>query len=117
MLWQKAEPFLYISKEQFCEQLRAWTVKPVEIDCEIAFAFLTNGAEFHFESFGHHRITMAMIRESLQPLIDTYGYAATKTPHEDERQHRFNRRFGFVVTGKDEFDIHYRIERLPACPS
>jgi hypothetical protein len=113
-LWAEAEPRLYISKEQFYEWLEGWSIKPIHIDGDLAFITLRKGCEFHFTVMcTKHRITMPIIRECLQPIIDDHGYADTKTPHCEERQHRFNRRLGWRETGRDEFDIHYRIEKLP----
>lgn len=104
---------LFIPKEQFVRTLGDWTVERFVIDGELAFAALSKGPEFHFQSFGTgHPITPTMIREYLRKIIDEYGYAKTATPKEDVRQHRFNLRFGFTVTGEDEYDVHYRIERL-----
>lgn len=111
-LWAVAEPNVFISKECFVNNLDGWEIEPVHIEGELAFATLTNGAAFHFQSFGTgKRISLSMIRDFLEKIIAVHGYATTKTPKEDARQHRFNLRFGFVVIGEDEYDIHYRIEQ------
>jgi hypothetical protein len=116
-LWEKAEPTLFISKEQFIASLDGWTIEGLEIDGELAFVGMQKGPEFHFQNFGaKHRITMKMAKAYLQPLITQYGYVMTRTPKDDARQHRFNRRFGFEITGEDEFDVHYRLERIRPCP-
>lgn len=86
----------------------------MEIEGELAFVGGKKGPHFHFDSFGtKHRLPMSVIRPYLQQIIDEHGFALTKTPRDDERQHRFNRRFGFTPCGEDALDIHYRIERLP----
>lgn len=114
LLWQKAEPVLYISKDAYLETLAEWTIKPVHIDGELAWITVQKGPEFHFQSVGESRaMPLRMIREFLQTIIDQHGYAQTKTPIEDLRQQRFNERFGFQRIGQDQFDIIYRIESLP----
>lgn len=114
MLWEKARETLFIDKTQFLSYLGEWTIDQVEIDGRLAFVTLTKGPRFHFQSMDTGRIiTRRMIRDFLQPIIDRYGYAETSTPLDDERQHRFNLAFGFRVTGEDEYDRHYRIERIP----
>jgi hypothetical protein len=121
ILWQHAKDDLYCTKADFITGLAGWEISSVEINGELAFIFAQRGAQFHFQSLTKGgRISMSMIREHLQPIIDEYGYAETRTPHEDKRQHRFNRLFGFEVVGRDDYDVHYRIERLPrsaSCPS
>jgi hypothetical protein len=113
-LWEKAEPVLYITKEEFLKSLEGSYIEPIEIDGELAFATLQKGPLFHFHSFGTKRqISLKMIRAFLQKIIDQYGYAETRTPKDDERQHRFNTILGFKQVGEDEFDTHFRIERLP----
>lgn len=112
-LWEQAEPHLFIAKDEFLKNLDGWEIKPVEVDGELAFATLVKGPAFHFQSFGtRHPISLRMIKEFLRTLIDQHGYATTKTPKEDTRQHRFNRLLGFQAVGEDEFDIHYRIEKI-----
>lgn len=114
ILWDKAEPVLYITKDEFLQTLAEWTLKPVYLDGELAWITVQKGPEFHFQSVGRTRLMpLRMIREFLQDIIDQHGYALTKTPVEDTRQQRFNERFGFFRVGQDQYDIHYRIEHLP----
>lgn len=113
-LWEKAEPSLYISKDEFLYWLDGWDIEPVEIDGELAFVTLRKGPLFHFESFGTKRlISPKMIRAFLQKIIDEHGYAETRTPKGDKRQHRFNLAYGFQIVGEDELDTIFRIEKLP----
>lgn len=112
-LWEGASEVLFISKDEFLRRLDGWEIEPVEHDGELVFVFLTKGPEFHFQSFGKGQpISMKMIRERLQKIIDGHGYALTKTPKTDARQHIFNRAFGFYVAHEDEYDLHYRIDHL-----
>lgn len=116
-LWAKAEPVLYITKDQFIASLDGWAVEGIEHEGELAFAFVHKGPQFHFQSFSKRPITLKMIKSHLQPMIDQYGYVTTNTPKDDTRQHRFNRRFGFEAVGEDAFDIHYRLEGIRQCQS
>ena len=113
LLWRSISKTLFISREQFVESLAGWEMETVTLDNCPAWVVLTKGPEFHFQSFtSQYPITMKMIRERLQKIIDEHGYALTRTPKSDERQHRFNLAFGFTVAGEDEYDRHYRIEHL-----
>lgn len=112
-LWKKAEPFLFIPKEEFLRNLEAWEVRPVEVNGALGLIVASNGPEFHFQSMDTGApFSMKVVRDVVQPIIDKHGYALTKTPKDDVRQHRFNRLIGFKVIGEDAFDIHYRIEKL-----
>ena len=114
ILWGKASPSLFITKEAFVQNLAGWDIKPVMVDGVLAFITVQKGPDFHFQSLGTgHRITLRMIRDFLEPIIREHGFAATRTPKGDTRQRRFNERFGFKQVGEDVFDIHYRIEELP----
>lgn len=113
LLWRQTEPLLYITKEQFLQSLDGWTITPHEVDGTLVWVTLTKGEEFHFTTFGTgHRITRADVRRYLAPLIERYGCARTKTPIEDERQHRFNRLIGFKPERQDEYCIYYKMEKL-----
>ena len=110
VVWAKAEPHVYCSKEEFAANLEGWDV---EFSQGNAFFALVRGPEFHFESTGKGvPLTLKTIRSFLQKIIDKEGYALTRTPHDDERQHRFNRLLGFEKIGQNEFDVVYRIERV-----
>lgn len=114
LLWEKAEPVLYISKDEFLHTLAEWTIKPVYVEGELAWITVQKGPEFHFQSMGRPKIMpLRLIREFLDSILAAHGYAQTKTPIEATRQQRFNERFGFKRVGQDQYDIHYRIERLP----
>ena len=52
----------------------------------------------------------------MQAIIDREGYVLTKTPKEEERQRRFNEAIGFEKIGEDEYDIHYRLDRMRSAP-
>lgn len=112
-LWEQAEPVVFISKAEFVKNLEGWDIRPLEIEGDLAFIVMTKGPAFHFQSLGTgHTVTRQIIRRCLQPLIAAHGYATTRTPKDDARQHRFNLILGFKAVGEDDYDIHYRIEKL-----
>ncbi len=102
-----------ISWLEFAYSMREWEIRESIRDGERVAVLAFNGPEFHFASFGKRSFTRRDIKdEVLAPLIARYGYATTRTPIADTRQQRFNERFGFVRTGEDGQNIHYRIERI-----
>jgi hypothetical protein len=120
MLW--ADSVLFVPREEFEQLLDGWEITPVYGANGLAGAVVTKEAEFHFAKFDPtYQVTRADLRRWPGELIERYGYALTRTPRHDTRQQRFNERLGFVRVGEDEYDIHYRIERLrvkeSACPS
>lgn len=112
-LWAQTEPVVFISREQWVRELADWDIEAVRIDGRLAFAALTRGPEFHFASFNTGApITMGMIRSRLDPIIERHGFVTTRTPKDGaDRQHRFNRAFGFLVSGESEFFIDYRLDK------
>jgi hypothetical protein len=116
-LWAKIEPICFITKEQFALGLEDWDIETMRVDGRLALVALTQGPEFHLESFGEGvPITPKMIKQRFAPLLERYGCVTTTTPIEGmDRQHRFNRAFGFKEVGRTEFMIHYRLEK--SCPS
>lgn len=111
-LWEKIEDIAFITREQFARGLNDWDIEVVRGDEGIAFVTMTQGPEFHFESFGSGAlITRAMIMARLNPIIARHGYVTTKTPKDmAPRQHRFNKAFGFRVVGEDDIFTHYRFD-------
>jgi hypothetical protein len=113
ILWEQMEPIVYITRDQFERGLQSWEVELVEIDGELSFIGLTRGPEFHFTSLGTgKRITLDMIWSRMNAIMSRHGYVTTRTPNDGaDRQHRFNRSFGFVETARDEFFTFYRLEK------
>lgn len=114
ILWQQASAgLLFIPKETFLEGLEGWEIDPREVDGELAFIFLTKGPELHFMTLGTGRpMPAAMVRDVLHKIIAKHGYVTVKTPKDEVRQQKFNRRIGFVQVGEDEHDIHFRMDRF-----
>ncbi len=115
ILWNAAQskPLFFARREEFEHNLDSWDIVTNYVDGIPTFITIAKGPDFHFESLGTgRRMTRKMIVDFLAPIIAKYGYAATKTPHEDVRQHRFNKALGFEVVNHDEYDTHYRISRV-----
>lgn len=112
-IWVHTEPSVYISRNEFLAGLAGWDIRSIGIDGEIAGATLTKGPEFHFVSFGLHKVFPPMlIKECLQPIIDEHGFVLTKTPKDDARQCRFNIRIGFRRQSEDEYYTYFRMTQL-----
>lgn len=109
LMWQDCP--LFISRAQFEESLRDWTLEPVEQDGRVIGCFVVRGAHLHFAKFDATPVGRQHLTR-LQQLIDQHGYAETSTPRDDTRQQRFNERLGFERIGGDAIYIHYRILRL-----
>ena len=119
LIWDNVKDDLFVSKEEFVRALDGYAIVPEFNDAkEMIGVVVHKGPSFHFMVFGPKwHLTKAMLAKWPGSLIDQYGYAETHTPIDDERQHRFNRRVGFVETKRDERYVYYRIERTRSCPS
>lgn len=116
-MWDTIKDTLYISREQFEKSLEGYTVTPMANDAGIYAVVIHRGPSFHFMTLGPKwSLTKEILRQFPGSLIALYGYAETFTPIEDTRQHRFNKRLGFVETRRDEQNIYYRIEGMTSCP-
>lgn len=111
LIWEQVSQHLFVSREQYLEQLRAYDLEPVHHKGVLLLAILRQGAELHFVTFGAGSIPRRVVREALAPQLQAHGYVTTRTPKVDARQHRFNRLVGFRAVGEDEFDIHYQLRR------
>jgi hypothetical protein len=111
-LWQDSP--LFLTRAEFEKSLEGWTLDPVYgADMNMVGVFLVNGPKFHFSKFDpSYQAGRDILRKYPGSLIAKYGYALTSTPKEDVRQRRFNERLGFFQVGEDEFDIHYKIDKL-----
>lgn len=104
---------LFLSRAEFEKTLEGWEIEPVHGADGVIGCFLTKGPELHFQKFDSTPVGRQHLKR-LAELIERYGYAQTRTPKDDDRMCRFNERLGFYRTGEDEFDIHYRIDRIRA---
>lgn len=111
LLWQ--ESLVFVEREQFVEGLEGWDLDHIEQNGRTAVVFTVKGPEFHFTVVDpDFQCTREILRRYPGELIAAHGYALTKTPKEDQRQLRFNRRLGFYPVGEDEHFVHLRIDKL-----
>jgi hypothetical protein len=107
-LWESVKHTLFCSEEEYYASLEGCTISSVMRGGKLVAILVYKGSEFHFVTIDNYIISHRDIIEVLSATIDKYGYVDTRTPRTDKRQQRFNERFGFVRTGEDEHDIHYR---------
>lgn len=109
-IWRQTEPHVFFTREQFERSLDGCVIEPFESDGQLAFVTVVHGPEFHFVSLGTGAtISIKMIRDSVQPIIDRYGYVQTRTPKDDVRQRRINEKIGFTIEAEDEAWVLYRM--------
>lgn len=111
-LWAKAEPDVYITKEQFVAGYEGWHLYDIQQDGKLVAIVAEKGPEMHFQPTGVP-ISRRIVKQVMQGLLDRHGHVVTKTPQQELRQQRFNELIGFRVTGRDEYDVHYRIDADP----
>ena len=110
-LWKDSP--LFLSLEEFTKGLQGWQLDPIQGPQGVAGVVVHKGPDFHFAKFDPlFQVGRDILKRYPGELIARYGYAQTKTPIEDERQARFNRRLGFVEVSRDDFDITFRIHRM-----
>lgn len=108
VVWEHVKYIVFCTADEFRKQLDGW-----EFEQQTRLIRLNNGPEFHCIPLSDSRTYgREDVRACVQPLIDRYGYATTRTPKQYVRQHRFNKMIGFVPYREDDHDIYYRIERL-----
>jgi len=109
-IWEGASSRVFIPKSAFLRGLADWDLRQIMVRDQLHIAVLSRGPEFHFQVLADIPITRATVRAVVEPIIEQHGFALTKTPKSDARQHRFNKLVGFQVAGEDEYDIHYRVD-------
>lgn len=115
-LWLVRSPLLFVSREAFEAGLEGWDLAPIVLDGQEIGVAMRKGPEYHFALVGRQvRIPRRLVEEQFAPQLEAYGHVITRTPKHETRQRRFNEAFGFVRTGEDALDIHYRLERK-TCP-
>ena len=113
LMWAKVEPTIFLTREEFMRGMAEWETGVHYEAGAPAFITAINGPEFHFQSLDTGKpLSRAVIRRFLNRIIGEHGYAQTRTPKEPEyeRQHRFNRLFGFEPVAEDEYDVIYRYD-------
>ena len=106
-LWEAMRGIILLDRDEF---ERAFDGCEVEVFDR--FIRVNKGPEFHFVSRANGSATKQDIRDCVQPIIDKYGHATTKTPIHDTRQQSLNRRIGFIETSRDENNVFFRSEKL-----
>lgn len=113
-IWQQVQETLFISRDQYMRDLEPWTLEPVEIDGKVAFVIMVKGPAIHLVSFRTgHKFPLRAFTRRVQALIEQHGHVETKTPIWEAKQQALNEAFGFTRVGQDEYDVVYRLDRLP----
>lgn len=112
ILWKRAEEKLFISKENFLENLADCELEGLDVGGELSYVIIRKGPEFHFECIKSKPLSIKIIAEALRKQFEEYGYVTTRTPKQMARQRRINELIGFRMTGEDPMDIHYRVDEL-----
>ena len=116
-----------MSREEFYAQLDDWDVEVLTVDAKPAFALKTKGPEFDLVDLKTGAVfPLKAFLARLRAMLDEYGFVTTRAqklelggylvpvrardPRGHGVRHLFNRRRGFVQTGEDEHDIHYRMD-------
>lgn len=108
-LWEDSP--LFLTRAEFEKTLQGWDIEPVEEGGQVIGCFLVKGPELHFAKWDETSVGRRHLAR-LAELIKEYGYATTRTPKDDERMLRLNRRLGFYQTGEDAYDVHLRIDKM-----
>lgn len=116
MFSESKKSLYFTTREAFAKSLDDYDLSPMYQDGKMYAVVVSKGPEFHFMVMGEKwTLNKEILEEYPGSLIRRFGYAETFTPVEDERQHRFNKRLGFVETRRDENNVYYKIERMRTC--
>lgn len=95
------------------DALDGWTVHTAQRDGVAVGAWVTKGCEIHIVSFvGQRAMSRRNVREALEPLISTYGYATTRVAA-SETNHRLREALGFTHTWGDGQYNYFVLTSLP----
>lgn len=84
------------------DALDGWSIQTAQRAGEDVAFVITRGPEIHMLSIAERRaMSRRNILRFVQPLLDVYGYAATRVPL-SETDHRLRDALGFVHTWSDE---------------
>lgn len=88
-------------EEVFVNALKDWDVAPVYDGQEVIGSILSKSNEVHIGVYRRPKASIwRFIRESLQGIIDKYGFAITTVPPQNSVGLRFCERLGFVKIGE-----------------
>lgn len=127
LIWEARPLLLFMSREEFYARLDEWDIEALTVGGKPAFALKTKGPEFDLVDLKTGAaFPLKAFLARLKAMLDEFDYVTTKAQKleledisfqfEPETlagtgvRHRFIRRLGFVQTGEDEHDIHYRLD-------
>lgn len=107
-MWERSP--LFLTREQFTEAMQGWEMEPVGDGPAVIFA--VKGPEFHFCKLDDaYQAGREILKRYPGELIARHGFAITRTPKDDTRQQRFNRRLGGSIVGETQHDFIFKFER------
>ena len=110
-VYNSIEDRISLPKDEFIEQLKAWELKPVELDGMLTAVVMVKDNEVHVavrEGFkGKWMKRGSVIRGILAPILAEYGEIVTSVSYGNEAGRAFVERIGFVPNS-----ITYRLEKL-----
>ena len=111
-VWDEYKDSVFITKDQFVDALKDWTITPIESGGEVVGAFWVKGSEIHLTTFGKWHTSRQQWRGWLMPIIRQHGCCTTKVARDNARVLRIVKRVGWVQTGEDEFYIHFTMRNF-----
>lgn len=105
--WNSLKAKLLVDRDSFMVEARTWAASSIKVGEELAAVVLMRAGEIHIVKLGKHNFTRAHLRTVLRIGM------ITRVPTDDRESRAFVRRIGFNFIGADEYDHHYRLERLP----
>lgn len=108
-----ADSPLFETREECARRFEGYDLEDHYIGQELVIITIRKGPEVHFYTpKAGKTLTWSRFRDFMQKVIDEHGYLETWCPKTDARQQRFNKLIGFEKVGENEFDFHYRIEKI-----
>lgn len=101
--------------EAFESALKEWDVLPLIHGGRHAGTFMVKGTEIHFAltDGAPSGSVRKSVRESLETIMDKYGFLTTKAPRGNFAANTFIKRVGFKPTWKDDVYQYYMLAELP----
>ena len=110
--WSSVKGKLLVDRDTFMRAAEDWTLSPIYVGQELAAILLNQGSEIHLIKLGKHAFLRSRLRDSLVPLLDSYGSVLTRVETDDVASQAFVKRLGFFFVGSDGYDKFYRLEKL-----
>ncbi len=93
-----------------------WTFHDYLEGEEVVASAMMHGPEIHIivaPQWRGRAMSRRRVRAFLAPLLEQYGYLATRVLHNREEQRRFVERVGFTQTWSDSMFCYYMLTTLP----